>query len=152
MAHIIETIREDLKSAMKAKDSLSLNTLRGILTARTNELVAKGRTPQDELSEEETIAVIRRLAKQRKESGEQYKNAGRTDLAETEEAELEIINRYLPQPLSKEELSSIVEEEMKAFESFEPKQRGQLIGEVMKRTGGNVEQSMLQEILKEKLG
>jgi uncharacterized protein YqeY len=148
MTYIIERIREDLKTAMRAKDTTALNTLRGIISARTNELVAKGRTPQEELSEEEMTAVIRRLAKQRRESAEQYRAAHREDLAVVEDAELALISHYLPTPLSRNELEAIVQEEASAFEVIEPKQRGQLIGAIMKRTGGNVEQEMLQDILK----
>lgn len=144
---LIQTIREDLKQAMRDKNTLTLNTLRSIISARTNELVAKGRTPQDDLTEDEMIAVLRRLAKQRKESSEQYRSAGRDDLADTEDAEREIITAYLPQPLSYEQLEGIVKDEVTTLNITEPKQRGQLIGAVMKRTGGNIDQTMLKEIL-----
>jgi uncharacterized protein YqeY len=77
-------LRITLKEAMKAKDEVRLRTVRSIMTACTNELVATSRTPQDELKDEEVIAVIKRLAKQRKESITQYEAADRPELAAPE--------------------------------------------------------------------
>ena len=79
-----DKIREDLKDAMRAKDQMRVDTLRGALAAFTNELVAKGRKPTDELTEQEILAVLKRLAKQRKDSAEQFTNGGRPELAEKE--------------------------------------------------------------------
>ena len=69
-----DQLRESLKAAMKAKDSTALTTIRSVMTACTNELVATSRTPQDQLSDEEILAVIKRLAKQRKESIDQFRS------------------------------------------------------------------------------
>lgn len=148
---ITEQIREQLKEAMREKNTLKLNTYRGILSAVTNELVAKGKTPQDALSDDEVLVVLRRLAKQRRESSDQYRNAGREDLAVVEDAERQILEVFLPRVLSKEELKSIVEEEMRTTGISEVRQKGQLIGAIMKRTSGNVDQVVLQELLKEML-
>ena len=73
-----EQIRESLKEAMKARDAVKLRTVRSILTAFTNELVATGKTPQDVITDDAGMAVIKRLAKQRKDSIEQYEAAART--------------------------------------------------------------------------
>jgi uncharacterized protein YqeY len=70
-------IKEGIKEAMKARDAVRLDTLRGISTAFTNELVAKGKTPQDMLTDEEALSVMTRLAKQRKDSIAQYRAGGR---------------------------------------------------------------------------
>ena len=79
-----DQLRESLKTAMKAKDATALSTIRSVMTACTNELVATARTPQDQLSDEEILTVIKRLAKQRKESIVQYEAAGRQELADPE--------------------------------------------------------------------
>jgi uncharacterized protein YqeY len=94
---------------MKAKDAVKLRTVRSMLTAFTNELVATGSTPQGELKDDQTLAVIKRLAKQRKESIVQYEAAGRTDLSEPEKEELIVLEYYLPQMMSREEIRPIVE-------------------------------------------
>ena len=80
-------IREDLKNAMRAKDQIKVDTLRGFISAFTNELVAKGKKPTDELTEAEMITVLKRLAKQRKDSADQFEKGGRTDMAEKEKVE-----------------------------------------------------------------
>ena len=101
-------ITEQLKAAMKAKDSVRLSTIRSIKAAFTNELVSLKRTPQDSLSDDEALAVITRLAKQRKDSIEQYKAGGRDDLVEEESKELVILEEFLPEMMSKEEVEKIV--------------------------------------------
>src|SRR3990167_392421 len=106
---IYQKIREEIKVAMRAKDTMSLNTLRGVLAAFTNELVATKRKPQEELTDEEALAVIKRLCKQRKDSIEQFKTGGRNDLVETEEKELQILKKYLPEEVGKAEIRKIAE-------------------------------------------
>jgi uncharacterized protein YqeY len=77
-----EQIKEKIKEAMKAKDTVALNVYRGLVTAFTNELVATGHTPQEMLSDEGALAVITRTAKQRKDAIEQFEKGGRQDLAD----------------------------------------------------------------------
>lgn len=85
-----------IKTAMKAKDAVKLRTVRSMLTAFMNELVSTSRTPQDYLKDEEVLAVIKRLAKQRKESITQYEANARPELAEPEKEELAVLESYLP--------------------------------------------------------
>ena len=94
---------------MKAKDAVKLRTVRSMLTAFTNELVANGKTPQDWLEDDATMSVIKRLAKQRKESITQYEAAGRQELADPEKDELVVLESYLPTMMSVEEITPIVE-------------------------------------------
>jgi uncharacterized protein len=96
-------IREELTVAMKARDSVKMNTLRGLLSAFTNELVAKGIKPQEEISDADAINVIKRAVKQRKDSIEQFRNGKREDLAQKEEAELKILETYMPVQMSREQ-------------------------------------------------
>ena len=104
-----ETIKSSLKEAMMAKDAVKMTVIRGLMSAFTNELVSIGRTPQDALTDEEVLTVIRRAVKQRKDSIDQFKTAGRDDLVESESAELALLEVYLPQLMSKEEILKIAE-------------------------------------------
>lgn len=106
---IVEKIRAELKDAMIAKDSIKMMTLRGLLSGFTNELVAAGKKPQDVISDEEAIAVIKRAVKQRKDAIEQFTNGGRSDLADSEKAELAILEVYLPAQMSREEIQKVVD-------------------------------------------
>lgn len=100
---------EDIKTAMRAKDTTALNALRALKSALTNTAIEKGGlgTPLEEL---EVLAVVRKQLKQRLDSCEQFETAGRSELAATERAEIEILSRYLPSALTAEELQGIVEQ------------------------------------------
>jgi uncharacterized protein YqeY len=104
---LTQKIRTDMMAAMKAKDELRRDTLRGALAAFTNELVAKGRKPTEEMSDQDAVTVLKRLAKQRKDSAEQFAAGGRPELAEKESKELRIIEGYLPQTAGREEIEKI---------------------------------------------
>ncbi len=131
-------IRDQIKEAMLAKETVRLNTLRGLLSAFTNELVAKKRKPNEELSDEEALDVIRRGVKQRKDSIEQFTAGGRKDLAESEEAELAILQTYLPQMMSLDEIRTVAE--AKKIELNADKSKlGQLMGVVMKELKGKAD-------------
>ncbi|MEK7567931.1 MAG: GatB/YqeY domain-containing protein [Patescibacteria group bacterium] len=101
-----EKIREQLKEAMKAKDSLNVSVLRGLIAGFTNQMIAKGKKPQEIISDEEVLIVIRLAVKQRKDSIEQFTKGGRADLVDKEKMELKILEAYLPPQLSREEIES----------------------------------------------
>ena len=107
MSDTAARIPEDIKAAMKAKDTLALNALRALKSALTNAAIEKG-SATTVLEESEVLAVIRKQIKQRIDSCEQFEKAGRAELAVTEKAEIEILNRYLPAALGAEELDAIV--------------------------------------------
>jgi len=132
-------LRNTLKEALKAKDEAKLRTVRGIITACTNELVATSRTPQELLSDDEVLNVIKRLAKQRKDSISQYAAAGRNDLVTMEKEELEILEAYLPKTLSQEELKPIAENLKTKLEITDKSKMGILIGAIMKETKGQAD-------------
>lgn len=124
---------------MKAKDDVRLRTVRGIMTACTNELVATGKTPQDELDDAGTLNVIKRLAKQRKESITQYEAAGRPELAVPEKEELVVLEAYLPTLMTQDQIRPIAEA-VKAEMGVEEKSKlGQLVGAVMKKLQGQAD-------------
>lgn len=134
-----EDIKASLKDAMKAKDEVRLRTIRSLLTAFMNELVASNRTPQDTLEDEEVMAVIKRAAKQRKESITQFEEASRDDLAGPEKEELAVLEGYLPQMMSQEELRPIAEAKKDELGVEDKSKMGILIGAVMKETAGNAD-------------
>lgn len=144
-------IQKEVAEAMKARDAVRLNTVRGLLSAFTNELVAKGRKPTEELRDEEALEVIKRSVKQRKDSIEQFRKGGRNDLAESEEAELKILEVYLPQMMSREEIRPIAEERVKEFGNDKSK-IGQIIGAVMKDLKGRADGSDVKAVVESILG
>ena len=93
---------------MLARDTVRLNTLRGLLAAFTNEVVARACKPSEELTDDEATDVIRRSVKQRKDSIEQFTAGGRMDLVKSEQAELDILATYLPQMMSRDEIKKVV--------------------------------------------
>ena len=103
---IIDEIQHDLHEAMKKKEKEKTNTLRNIIGKLKYKIIEKG----EEITEQEEIKVIQSLAKQRKDSIEMYKKGERSDLVEIESTELSIINEYLPQALSEEEVKSLVKD------------------------------------------
>jgi uncharacterized protein YqeY len=109
MSDTAARIPEDIKTAMRAKDTTALNALRALKTALTNTAIEKGGlgTPLDEA---EVLVVVRKQLKQRVDSFEQFEKAGRPELAATEKTEIEILSRYLPAGLTDEELLSIIEQ------------------------------------------
>ena len=134
-----EDIKGELKEAMKAKEATRLSVVRGMLTAFTNELVATNRTPQDILKDDEVLDVIKRLAKQRKESIVQYEAAGRQELAEPEKEELAILEAYLPSLMSQDEIRPVAEAKKAELGVEDKSKLGVLIGAVMKELGGKAD-------------
>ena len=102
-------IKEELKSALKAHDAVKLRTVRSMLTAFMNELVATGHTPQTMLDDAGVLTVIKRLSKQRKDSIQQFEAGNRADLAGVEKEELAVLESYLPQMMSQDDIRPIVE-------------------------------------------
>ncbi|MBU4480224.1 GatB/YqeY domain-containing protein [Patescibacteria group bacterium] len=129
---IQQQIKEQLKESMKARDGVRTLVLKGLLSAFTNELVAQKRKPSEELGDEDALNVIKRAVKQRKDSIEQFKKGGREDLASSEQAELEILNAYLPATMSKEEITKIAQAKKEELGIEDKAKIGILIGALMK--------------------
>jgi len=127
-----EKIKNDLKKAMKNRDTLKMTTLRSVLAGFTNELIAQKMKPQEEVTDEIAISVIKKAVKQRKDSIEQFEKGGREDLVKIEKSELEILEEYLPAMMSREEIQKIAITK-KAELGIEDKTKiGILIGAVLK--------------------
>jgi uncharacterized protein YqeY len=149
---IQEQVKENMKEAMKAKDSVRLSVSRGLMAAFTNELVALGKTPQDSLADEEALKVINRAAKQRKDSIEQFEAGGRPELAADEKSELEIIEEYLPEMMSEEEIRKIAEDKKLEVGAESKADFGKLMGAVVGATKGQADGAVVKKIVEEILG
>ncbi|MCU0678807.1 MAG: GatB/YqeY domain-containing protein [Candidatus Pacebacteria bacterium] len=133
------SLRDSLKEALKAKDAVTLRTVRSIMTAVTNELVATGKTPQSELDDAGVLSVIKRLAKQRKDSIAQYEAAGRHDLSEPEKEELVVLEAYLPTLMSQEAIRPLAEAKMAELGITDKSKMGMLVGSLMKDLAGQAD-------------
>jgi uncharacterized protein YqeY len=133
------SLRDSLKDAMKAKDAAKLRTVRSIMTAVTNELVATGKTPQSELDDASVLTVIKRLAKQRKESILQYEAAGRTDLSEPEKEELVVLEAYLPTLMTQDAIRPIAVAKMAELGITDKSKMGMLVGALMRDLAGQAD-------------
>ena len=134
-----EQIKSQIKEAMIAKDAVRLTVLRGLSSAFTNELVATNRKPQDMLTDEEALAVIKRAVKQRKDSIEQFTAGGRPELAESEQAELVHLEGYLPQMMSREEIQKIAEAKKAEMGVTDKSKVGQFMSVLMKELKGKAD-------------
>ena len=146
-----ERIGEDIKSAMKAKDKIRLETVRGIKKAILEKEVALRPKGQDSLTEEQEIELLAQQAKQRRDSIEQFTNAGRDDLADKEKQELAILETYLPEQVDDSELESIVDEIIASVGATSPKDLGKVMGAAMKQLKGKADGKKIQSLVKSKL-
>lgn len=142
-----EQIKTKIKASMIAKDALALNVYRGISAAFTSEVMAKGKTPQDMLGDDDCMAVLKRLAKQRKDSIEQFEKGGRPELAESEKAELAIIETLLPKNVSKEEIQKVAEAKKAELNVTDKSKAGILTGAVMKELKGMADGSDVKSVV-----
>ena len=144
---LVDKIQKDMYKAMKEKEKERINALRNIIGKLKYRYIDKG----DKLTEQEEIKVIQSLAKQRRESIELYKQGGRNDLVETETKELSIIEEYLPQAMSEEEVRRLVRETVKETGAESMSDLGKVMPLVMKKGAGKVDGKIAQEILRELL-
>lgn len=147
MGKIADTISEQLKEALKAGDRTRLATLRLLATSIRNREIELGH----ELTEEEFVEVVGREVKRRKEAAEAYRDAGRAELEEQERAEQAILEAYLPEQLSEEELVKVVEEAIAATGASGPKEVGKVMAHVMGKHKGRVDGSTVNRLARERL-
>ena len=145
----LDRINEDLKAAMKSKDSDRLSTLRMVKTALKNREIDK----MEALTDEEAIKVLQSLVKQRRDSIEQYQQAGRIELAEKEASEIKVIEEYLPAALDDATIARVVEETIVETGASSMKEMGAVMKAVMaKLAGQTVDGKAVNQIVKSKLG
>ena len=156
-----QTIKEQIVVAMRAKDAIRLETLRGLNALIINEMLsAKPPIKGEFLPDDKVLALIKKSAKQRKDSIAQFKLGHRGDLVAKEEAELKILESFLPQMMSREEVKGIVKahvDKLKAAGSFDPKsaglpaQAGKLTGMMMKELAGKADGAVVKSAIDELL-
>ena len=145
-----EQISEDIKNALKAGDSFTAGVLRMVVAALQNKSIEKrGKGEDEELTQEEILEILAREAKKRKEAIELYKQGDRQELADNEEKELAIIEKYLPQQMSKEEVVEIV---LAIIEKNKPENFGEAMKLVMAELKGKADGKMVAEVIKDQLG
>jgi uncharacterized protein YqeY len=146
-----DQIGEDIKAAMKSKDKVRLETVRSIKKALLEKEVSLRPTGQTELTEAQEMEVLVQQAKQRRDSIEQYRQVGRSDLVDQEAQELAILETYLPTQLSDEELSKVIDEIITEVGATSPKDLGKVMGSAMQRVKGQADGKKIQELVKARL-
>ena len=143
-----ETLNNDIKTAMKAKDKETLAVLRMIKTAVQAAEIDK----KEELNAEEELTILAREAKQRRESLAEFVKAGRDELVAKTEAEIEIVERYLPKQLSVEEVKEVIATVAETIGATTQKEFGKLMGAVMQELKGKADGNVIKEQVKAHLG
>ena len=147
MSQLKKRITDDMKSAMKAKDKQTLKAVRMILGA----IKQKEVDDRIELDDAQVMTVIQKMVKQRKDSISQFSDAGRTDLVEVEEAELAVINSYMPEQLSDEEVSVAVDKAITNSGANSMKDMGKLMGMLKSQLDGQADMGLVSRLIKDKL-
>lgn len=142
-----EQISAALKDAMRARDEVKMATLRLVLTA----IKKREKEARSLLEDQEVISVITTQIKQRRESIEQYRQAGREDLAQTEENELQILQGYMPEQVSEEEISNTLDEIIAEVGAASMKDMGKVMKAAMAKLAGKAEGGAINAMVKEKL-
>ena len=142
-----ETIKAGIPDALRAKDEVRLRTLRSLASAMTNEVVAKKRKPDEFLTDEEALVVVKRAANQRKDSIEQFEAAGRPELAVPEKEELVVLESLLPEQMSTEEIEMVVKAKMAELGISEKKDAGRFTGAVMQELKGRADGGAVKAVI-----
>jgi uncharacterized protein YqeY len=143
-----DKLQEDMKLALKSKDELRLSTIRLLRSSVSYAQIEKG----DQLTDDEVIEVITRAARQRRESIEMAERAGRTEVAQREKAELDIIQEYLPEQLGEAEIEAIVKEIVTQTGAAGIKDRGKVMGPLMQRIKGRADGRLANQVVERVLG
>ena len=144
---LFDTIQSDMYDAMKSGDKHKTGTLRVALSTLKDKKIEK----REELTDVEAIKIIQNLVKQRKEAADIYKENGRNDLMENENAELEILNAYLPQMMSEDDLRILIKKVVDDTGALNLSDIGKVMPEVMKQSAGKADGKMAQSIVRDLL-
>jgi len=146
MSDFSTTLMDDIKSAMKAKDQVSLTTLRALKSAIKNAAIEKGGADA-ELDETESLAVIRKQIKQRHDSITQFEDAGRPELADKEKEEILVLEKYLPTPLTEEEIGTIVADAVSETGASSKADMGKVMKAVQAKAEGRADGKLLSQLV-----
>jgi len=147
--NLFEQVSEDIKKAMLAKDKVALDALRGIKKEFLEAKTAKG--GDGELHDDQALKILQKMVKQRKESADMYLSANRQDLADDELAQVKIIEKYLPQPMTEAELTTALEAIIKQVGAAGPQDMGKVMGMATKQLAGKAEGKAISLKVKELL-
>jgi uncharacterized protein YqeY len=148
MSDLAARIPEDIKTAMKAKDAVSLNALRALKTAMSNASIEKGHLTAP-LDDSEIAALVRKQIKQRQDSYEQFTNAGREELAASEKAEIAVLEKYLPTAMTAEEIAALVEAVVAETGAASKADMGKVMKLAQERAAGRADgKTLSQEVAK----
>lgn len=145
---LYEKINNDIKEAMKAKDSFRLGVIRMVKGA----MQLEKSNPREELTDDDVIKVISKQIKMRKDSITDFEKAGRTDLVEQNNKEIEILMEYMPRQLSKEELIEIIDKVFEEVKPTSPKDLGLVMKSISPLVKGKADMSLVNSLIKERLG
>lgn len=147
MSLSLKTIEESLVSALKSRNALEADTLRALKTRIQNEKINLGK----DLDENQILVLVQSEVKKRKDAVELYEKGGRSELAEKEKSEIEVLKKFLPEQLSEEEISNVILEVIKE-NNFTSADFGKAMGQLKARLGNTADGATISKILKEKLG
>ncbi|WP_053219126.1 GatB/YqeY domain-containing protein [Virgibacillus senegalensis] len=145
---LVEHLNQDMKQAMKNKDKQTLSVIRMVKASLQNEAIKLGK---DELSEEEELTVLSRELKQRKDSLQEFKEAGRDDLAEKLDDEIKVLQAYMPKQLTEEELEQIVQETIQEVGATSKKDMGSVMSAIMPKVKGQADGSQVNRLVQKHL-
>jgi len=146
-----ETILADLITAMKAKDAKRLQVLRSLKAKLLEKEIEQRSGGKAELSNEDALAVLTKAAKQRKESIDQYTAGNRLDLVDVEKIELEIIESYLPAPMSEDEIIELIDNQINKVGATGMQDIGKVMGPIMGQLKGKADGSLVNKLVKQRL-
>jgi len=146
-----EKILDDLKAAMKAQNTDKTRVLRSIKAKILEKEISERKQGESALSDEQIVEVLMKAAKQRKESIDQFKNGGRDDLVEKEEMELELIENYLPEMMSEDDVRKAVKDQIEQMNAESMADMGKVMGALMGKLKGKADGALISRIVKEEL-
>jgi uncharacterized protein YqeY len=146
-------LNDSLKTALKEKDQTATSTLRLILAAlKDRDIAARSRGQMEGIEEPEILEMLQKMIKQREESIAAYDKGGRPDLVEKEQAEIVVIRRFMPQPLSEEETQSVIDAVIAELDASSIKDMGRVMGALKEQYPGRMDFSLASRLVKGKLG
>lgn len=144
-----EQMKENMKNAMKERNMAAVTTYRGLMSAMTNEVVASGKSPDTPVDDDMAMTVLTRESKKRKDSIQQYTDAGRPELAADEQAELVIIEQFLPEMMSQEDIKIFAEQKKADMGVKDPSEKGKFMGVLMAELKGKADGNDVKHVVDE---
>lgn len=148
-----DKLNEALKEAMRAKDQRAISTLRLILAAlKDRDIASRGKSADGRITDDEILQMLQSMVKQREDSIAMYEQGGRLELAEQEQAEIDVIRRFLPKQMDEEEVQSAVDEIIAELGAGSLKEMGKVMAELRSRYAGRMDFGKASGLVKQKLG